>query len=197
MFTEGFSHPVFGAQSTFRSILDAMAQPGTIQAVKVETPAPPPLLPSTAAIALTLCDHDTPVWLDASLRQSAPVTEWLGFHCGSRIVDAPRDAAFAFLVGASELRPFADFHIGTPDYPDRSTTIVIQVGSLRSGEALTFSGPGIPGQRSFRAAPLPADMRDRLAANRAHFPCGVDLLLAADGEIAALPRSARLVSEDK
>ena len=36
-----------------------------------------------------------------------------------------------------------------------------------------------------------------LTANRAHFPCGVDLLLAADGEIAALPRTARLVNEDK
>ena len=123
--------------------------------------------------------------------------EWLRFNCGSPVVGNPRDAAFAFMSGAPELPPFAGFNIGTPDYPDRSTTIVIQVASLQSGRGLTLTGPGIPGRRSFRADPLPQDFSDQLAANRGHFPCGVDLLLVADGEGAALPRSTRLLNEDE
>jgi alpha-D-ribose 1-methylphosphonate 5-triphosphate synthase subunit PhnH len=191
------SNPVFAAQATFRAVLDAMARPGTIHKIEAAG-APSPLSPTAAAVALTLCDHDTPVWLDTALRAAAPVIEWLRFHCSAPIVDRPCDAAFAFLSVAQELPPLSDFNIGTPDYPDRSTTIVIEVASLRAGVHLTLTGPGgIPERRSFHMDPLPHDFSNRLAANRAHFPCGVDLLLVADGEVAALPRTARLVNEDK
>jgi alpha-D-ribose 1-methylphosphonate 5-triphosphate synthase subunit PhnH len=189
------SNSVFAAQATFRAVLDAMACPGTIHEIEVAA-APSPLSATAAAIAMTLCDHDTPVWLDETLRASAPLTEWLRFHCGSPVVDNPRDAAFSFVSAAPELPPFACFNIGTLDYPDRSTTIVIQVASLRSGRSLTLTGPGIPGRRSFRVNPMPEDFPSQLAVNRGRFPCGVDLLLVADGEVAALPRSVRLVNED-
>jgi alpha-D-ribose 1-methylphosphonate 5-triphosphate synthase subunit PhnH len=190
------SNPVFAAQATFRAVLDALARPGTIHTIEAAG-APSPLSPTAAAVALTLCDHDTPVWLDATLRASAPVIEWLRFHCNMPVVNAPRDAAFAFISVAGALPPFSDFNIGTPDYPDRSTTIMVQVASLREGARLTLTGPGIPERRSFHVDPLPRDFSDQLAANRGHFPCGVDLLLVGDGEIAALPRTTRLVNEDK
>jgi alpha-D-ribose 1-methylphosphonate 5-triphosphate synthase subunit PhnH len=190
------SNPVFAAQATFRAVLDAMARPGTIHTIEAAA-APSPLSPTAAAVALTLCDHDTPLWLDAALRVSAPLIEWLRFHCNAPVVDRPCDAAFAFLSAAPELPPFSDFNIGTPDYPDRSTTVVIQIASFRAGARLTLTGPGIAERRSFHVDPLPKDFSDQLAANRALFPCGVDLLLVADGEIAALPRTARLVNEDK
>ena len=74
---------------------------------------------------------------------------------------------------------------------------MIQVASLREGAASHADRPGHPERRSFHVDPLPRDFSDQLAANRAHFPCGVDLLLVADGEVAALPRTARLVNEDK
>ena len=196
MVTAELSNPVFAARASFRAVLDAMARPGTIHKIEAAA-APSPLSPTAAAIALTLCDHDTPVWLEATLRASAPVIEWVRFHCNAPIVDRPGDAAFALLSAAGELPPFSDFNIGTPDYPDRSTTIVIQVASLRAGARLTLTGPGIPKCRSFHLDPLPDNFSDQLAANRAHFPCGVDLLLVADGEVAALPRTARLVNEDK
>jgi alpha-D-ribose 1-methylphosphonate 5-triphosphate synthase subunit PhnH len=189
-------NPVFAAQATFRAVLDAMARPGTIHTIEAAA-APSPLSGSAAAVALTLCDHDTAIWLDATLRASAPAIEWLRFHCGSPVVDKPRDATFAFMSAALGLSPLADFNIGTPDYPDRSTTLVVQVASLRLGRSLTLTGPGIPDRRPFHVDPLPKDFSSQLAANRAHFPCGVDLLLVADGELAGLPRSVRLVNEDK
>jgi alpha-D-ribose 1-methylphosphonate 5-triphosphate synthase subunit PhnH len=196
MTTAELANPVFAAQATFRAVLDAMARPGTIHAMEAAD-APSPLSPTSAAIALTLCDHDTPVWLDTALRASAPVIEWLRFHCSSLVVDKPCDAAFAFVSKARELPSLSGFNIGTPDYPDRSTTIVIQVASLYAGARLTLTGPGIPDRCSFHVDPLPHDFSEQHAANRAHFPCGVDLLLVADGEMAALPRTARLVNEDK
>jgi alpha-D-ribose 1-methylphosphonate 5-triphosphate synthase subunit PhnH len=54
---------------------------------------------------------------------------------------------------------------------------------------MVLRGPGIAGTRRLAASPLPADFLDQLADNRARFPRGVDVLLAAPDAIAGLPRS--------
>jgi alpha-D-ribose 1-methylphosphonate 5-triphosphate synthase subunit PhnH len=193
----GFANPVMAAQSTFRAVLAATARPGTIWPIVAELAPPAPLSRGAGAIALTLCDQDTPVWLDARLRATNAIAEWLRFHCGVRIVDEPGAAVFAFAGDGASLPDFAHFNPGSIDYPDRSTTIVILVESLQSGIPLTLTGPGIRGQQTLRAAPLPHDIAERLTGNRRLFPRGVDLLLVAADAVAALPRSVRLVSHEE
>jgi alpha-D-ribose 1-methylphosphonate 5-triphosphate synthase subunit PhnH len=191
MVAAAFQDPVLAAQATFRAVLGAIAQPGTIAKLTGPLQAPAPLRAGTAAIALTLCDHDTPIWLDDALREPA-VLDWLRFHTGARIVDEPRAAAFAFVSAPRGVPPFETFSPGTLEYPDRSTTIVLQLDRLTHGRCLVLSGPGIRGERRLRAAPLPDDLPERLAANARLFPRGIDLLLATEAEIAALPRSTRV-----
>lgn len=189
MIGAAFSDSVIDAQATFRAVLDATARPGKVVRVRASG-APRPLSAGAAAIALTLCDQDTPVWLDAVLR-TGEVVGWLRFHTGARIVDDPGAAAFAF-VGGAHVPEFGMFAPGTADYPDRSATLVLQVESFARGPLLTLTGPGIRGTHEVRIAPLPDDMPARLAANRRLFPCGVDLLFAADSDIMALPRSVHV-----
>jgi alpha-D-ribose 1-methylphosphonate 5-triphosphate synthase subunit PhnH len=196
MLTAAFADPVLSAQTIFRAVLNAMARPGSPQPLGVALSPPAPLNKGAAAVALTLCDQDTPVWLDAELRASASVREWLGFHCGCRLVDDPATAAFAFAGRPAKVPMFDTFNIGTADYPDRSTTIVLQVDTLDSERGLVLSGPGIRDRSTLSAAPLPSDMCDRLARNRSLFPQGIDLILATHDAIAALPRSVRVVEED-
>jgi len=196
MLTAAFADPVLSAQATFRAILNAMARPGSLQPVGVALSPPPPLKKGSAAVALTLCDQDTPVWLDAELRASVSVCEWLSFHCGCPLVGDPATAAFAFADRPAKAPAFETFNIGTADYPDRSTIIVLQVDTLWSGRGLVLSGPGIRDRSTLSAAPLPSDIGDRLARNRSLFPQGVDLILATHDAIAALPRSLRVVEED-
>src|SRR5215813_10582391 len=196
MLTAAFADPVLSAQATFRTILDAMARPGSLQLLGVALSPPPPLNKGAAAVASTLCDQDTPVWLDAQLRASASVCEWLGFHCGCPLVDDPAAAAFAFAGCPAKVPAFETFNIGTADYPDRSTTIVLQVDTLCSEKGLVLSGPGIRDRSTLSAAPLPGDICARLARNRSLFPQGIDLILTTHDVIAALPRSLRVIEED-
>ena len=196
MLTAAFADPVLSSQATFRAILSAMAQPGSPQPLDVALSPPRPLSKSAAAIALTLCDQDTPVWLDAELRVSVSVCEWLGFHCGCPLVDDPAKAVFAFAARPAVVPAFETFNIGTVDYPDRSTTIVLQVDTLGSEKGLVLSGPGIRDRSTLSAAPLPGDMCNRLARNHSPFPQGIDLILATHDAIAALPRSLRVMEED-
>ena len=72
----GFSEPVFGAQQTFRALMDALANPGQVQSLAAPLEAPARLAPELAAIVLTMCDHDTSVWLDTNLMESEAVLAW-------------------------------------------------------------------------------------------------------------------------
>jgi alpha-D-ribose 1-methylphosphonate 5-triphosphate synthase subunit PhnH len=195
MIGSGFADPVMSAQAAFRAILQATSRPGIVCRIVAEVVSPSPLSSAAAAIALTLCDQDTPVWLDMLLSTSQDVATWLRFHCGTKIVSDPAAATFAFVANAAALPPFDNFNLGSADYPDRSTTIVLGVNSFCTGPELLLEGPGIKTRQSFRADPLPGDFASRLTVNRDLFPRGIDLILASAGEIVALPRSVRLVGE--
>lgn len=190
MVSPGFPNPVLDAQAAFRAIMDATSRPGCIVPIKGATQTPMPLLPSSAAIVLSLLDHDTPVWLDDP---TANAVSWIRFHTGAPILDRPDDARFAVVTRPQSMPALASFDPGTPDYPDRGATVIVQVESLSCGAPMLLEGPGIHERAMIAPAPVPGDLPDQLASNGSLFPRGIDLLLVTCDEIAALPRSVRLV----
>ncbi|MGJ3261727.1 MAG: phosphonate C-P lyase system protein PhnH [Salinarimonas sp.] len=188
----GFADPVLDAQAVFRAVMQALARPGTPQMLVVGVSAPAPLTPALAAIALTLADHEAPLWLDAPLAAAPAVAQWLRFHTGVRIVADGRDAAFALVCDPAALAPFDRFALGEQAYPDRSTTLVLACDRLETRDGLVLEGPGIQGTARLSAAPLPADFAARWRANGALFPCGVDVLLTAGDRVVGLPRTTTI-----
>jgi alpha-D-ribose 1-methylphosphonate 5-triphosphate synthase subunit PhnH len=191
----GFAEPVLGAQSTFRALLDALANPGQPQALSAQLEAPTGLAPELAAVALTLCDHDTLVWLDPALAESEAILAWLRFHTATPLTTDPGRAQFALVSGADALPALDRFALGTDEYPDRSTTIALSVPSLTGGADLVLRGPGINDHLHIAPQGLPGGFLDRRAANRAEFPRGIDLLLVSQGQVLGLPRTTRISME--
>jgi alpha-D-ribose 1-methylphosphonate 5-triphosphate synthase subunit PhnH len=187
----GFASPVLEAQTAFRAIMDALANPGTVQNLVAPQTASAHLPAGLASVVLTLTDHDTPAWLSQSL-QAPAVREFVGFHTGAPIVQQPGRAAFAFAASAAELPPLDQFNLGTQEYPDRSTTIVLAVEALTGGKTLVIRGPGIKDHAHISPHGLPENFVAQWAANRELFPRGIDLLLIADGQVMGLPRSTRI-----
>jgi alpha-D-ribose 1-methylphosphonate 5-triphosphate synthase subunit PhnH len=191
----GFADKVLSAQSTFRSVMDAMARPGIVQPIVAAAGAPAAMMRGTAAIALTLFDHDTPLWLDPRMSETSDVTKWLKFHTGAPVIADSSICSFA-LVGDARALPGLDrFAFGSNEYPDRSTTLILQVESLTQGSPFELRGPGIDGATVLRAAIQPTDLFERLAINQALFPRGIDVVLVHDDSIVAIPRTTRLVAK--
>ena len=189
----GFADKVLSAQSTFRSVMEAMARPGSVQRIASAAGTPVGMMRGTAAIALTLFDHDTPVWLDGRMSATADVAKWLKFHISAPVVADSSIASFA-LVGDPESLPALDrFAFGSNEYPDRSTTLILQVESLADGAIVELQGPGIDGSAGLRASLQPRDLFERLAINATLFPRGIDVVLVHDDSIVAIPRTTRLV----
>lgn len=190
----GFADPVMQAQQGFRALMDGLANPGTIQELALDLTPPAPLTPELAAVLLTLCDHDTGLWLAPDLANET-VTSWLRFHIGSPLDVAREQALFAAIRDSKTLN-LNGFSLGTDTYPDRSTTVVAAVEALSGGDVLVLKGPGI--ERSIEISPvgLPGDFLEQWAENGAQFPRGVDLLLVADGAVIGLPRTTRISRKD-
>lgn len=184
----GFGQPVFEAQASFRLVMDAMARPGSHSRIKADVAAPGLAGPAQAALALTLCDADTPIWCsDASPALGA----WFAFHTGASLTTDPAQAAFAF-IGEGCVMP-TDLPIGTQDYPDRSATLVIEVRCFGEGERFRLGGPGIDNHCDIVVDGLPEGFAAFRAANHARFPRGLDVVLTADRDLVALPRSTHFI----
>jgi alpha-D-ribose 1-methylphosphonate 5-triphosphate synthase subunit PhnH len=190
----GFADKVLSAQSTFRSVMEAMARPGSVQRVTTSVGTPPPMMRGVAAIALTLFDHDTPIWLDEKMSETMDVARWLKFHSGAPIIADSSICYFALIADAGALPELDRFALGNNEYPDRSTTLILQVASLAQGPAYELRGPGIDGSAVLNATFGPQDLFNRLAINASLFPRGIDVVLVADDAIVAIPRTTRLVA---
>jgi len=192
----GFADPVPSSQSVFRAVMNALARPGSIQTIADAMHAPLPLMQATAGVALTLFDHDTPVWLDDRFAADSEISAWLRFQSDAPLTSDTSRAAFALIHNGANVPNFENFASGTPEHPDRSTTLVVQVDTLTEGPELVLRGPGIKGAASLRAGALPSNFVERLRANWASFPQGVDLLLVCGTELVALPRSTHVTAKE-
>lgn len=178
----GFSNaPVQSAQS-FRKIMNVMAKPGTIENLAIATP-PAPLSAAAGSLLLTLCDAQTPIYLAGKYDNSA-IKEWITFHCNSPFADA-ENCMFA-LGDWDHLQPLHNFPIGTPEYPDRSVTLIVEMNELTTSGA-ELSGPGIQHTSALSLPDITAFQKNAML-----FPLGLDFYFTSGEKIAALPRTTKV-----
>lgn len=186
----GFTDPPLDAQRVFRQLLQAMARPGQILPIDRLPEAPPPLRPAAAAVALTLFDLETPIWLSPELKGRAG--DYIAFHTG-----APRSAdlgaaAFVLVAAGDALPDLSHLALGDPEYPERAATLIIQVDRLRIGSGRRLRGPGILGHVDLAVDGLAEAFWDALRLNQKRFPLGFDAFLVAGEGVLGLPRTVIL-----
>jgi alpha-D-ribose 1-methylphosphonate 5-triphosphate synthase subunit PhnH len=178
----GFADLSRDAAHAFRVALQAMARPGRIETMAGAAP-PAPCSVAAGALILTLCDSTTPLYLAPS-HDDAGLRQWIAFHTGAPLV-GPEAAMFALGTWAA-LAPVSRFAIGTPAYPDRAATLIVEMAEL-SGTGAVLTGPGIKDQAQL-SLPEVAAFRD----NRRRFPLGFDCYFTCGDRLAGLPRSTQV-----
>lgn len=178
----GFQNAPHQSAQAFRSLMNAIARPGTIEDLAGAS-APTPMSDAAAALLLALVDKDTPVHLAGSWDNAAN-REWIIFHTGAPIV-GPEHASFA--VGDWEgLQPISRFPVGTAEYPDRSATLIVEMPNLQASGSV-LRGPGI---KDVAHLSLPEEAA--FQGNAQLFPLGLDFYFTAGSQVAALPRTTKV-----
>ena len=181
-FSGGFKNKSIDAANSFRTLMDLLAHPGKIVSLDLCTP-PKPLSVSAGTILLTLCDSETPIYLTQNYAVNN-VKDWITFHTGAGFVDQS-EACFAF-GSWNELLPLTNFPIGTPKYPDRSTTVIAEIETLKNSKFL-LSGPGIK-EKTLLSVP---DQKI-LSENQKLFPLGLDFYFTRGSSLSAVSRSTKI-----
>lgn len=177
----GFADQPVDASRAFRAVMTAMAWPGEINVVVGAQP-PAPLSSAAGTVLLTLCDPETPLFL-APVHDTPQVRDWITFHTGAPFAVA-ENAMFA--LGAWDQLPVSAFPYGTAEYPDRSTTLIVEVPVLVNTGA-TLRGPGIKDQTQL-SLPETQVFQD----NARLFPLGLEFIFTSGDRLAALPRTTRV-----
>lgn len=184
----GFTDPVRDSQRCFRRLLDAMARPGRIAEIDAVSTPPAGLSPAAAALALTLADIDAPVWLGGAAAEAAA---WIRFHTGAAVVADPRDSLFAF-ADRSAIPDLLHLDAGTDEYPDRATTLVVEVANLAADGPIALRGPGIEDVHRVAIDGPDAAFWQRRAGMHELFPRGIDMIFTCGTRALGLPRTTRV-----
>jgi alpha-D-ribose 1-methylphosphonate 5-triphosphate synthase subunit PhnH len=179
------------AQHAFRAVLDALARPGTVTRLP---DGPLRSVPATLLPVLALADLGTPVcvleqdgrWADAVAVATNAPTVGLG---EARLVAAVRP------ITLEELRALRR---GSAVAPEDAAFACVPVTDVDGGSRRwRVSGPGTVNGSVIAPTGLPTGFAEARAETVAQFPAGIDLLLVApDGRVVGLPRSATLTEED-
>lgn len=192
----GFQNTVHDAQRTFRNLLEALSHPGRPYSLQGNTVAPTGLTPGCAAACLTLVDLETTVWLQLTLPDATK--SWLRFHTGCRFTSDPKAADFAVIETFSSAVDLNAFSWGSDEYPEKSTTLLMQVEGLSDGETKQLSGPGILGSLSF-SPQLPTFFWAQWQSNNTAYPRGLDCFLfsqdsSAQDSVVGLSRTTQVLA---
>ncbi|MDO9168134.1 MAG: phosphonate C-P lyase system protein PhnH [Methylobacter sp.] len=166
-------------QAAFRCVVEAFSRPGQISVL--------PECKHNAAIAVlaTLVDSESSL---ADPHQQLDNSHWLRLQIKPT---APELAAFILCQGTLPV----DFEPcqGTLASPELGATLVLMVAAMNGGDTTyQLTGPGI--ETAVHIAPQGLDIswfKQRSGWNGA-FPLGVDMLLATEEGILALPRTTQI-----
>ena len=184
----GFQDLIHDSQTTFKTLLNALSCPGTINKIDVQLFPPSGLNVACAAACLTLFDLETTIWLQPGLDEK--IKNWLLFHTGCCFTDDTSQADFAVIWDINNMPNLSKFKQGTPVYPEDSTTLLIQVEKYHdtSLQGQTLTGAGINEQIT-----MPINLSDKFwqqwQQNHNSYPLGVDIYFFNKKEVIGLPRT--------
>ena len=196
MISPAFQDAVHDSQQCFRLLLKAMSEPGTVVTLN-RCEGFGSMTSAAAQTLLSMADNATPIWLSETLNADHAVTENIKFHVGAPIVEQPQLAGFAVIsaqdlltIDWSELK----FNLGNEEYPDTSTTVVIEVDNFNSGIDMSLSGPGIQSEQIVSFNGLPEGFVSYLKERQSlvKFPLGVDFIFVANQQALCLPRTTKV-----
>jgi alpha-D-ribose 1-methylphosphonate 5-triphosphate synthase subunit PhnH len=186
------------SQGAFRSLLDAVARPGTL------VPLPEATLPATVppALVLPLALADVGVGIEVVGPDAGRWLDLVTAATGAR--HRPLEAAEIVVdLGDDPRATITSVRRGRTEAPEEAARLALGCRRITAGHTpgcdvlVELQGPGIPGARRVALDGVPtAALRALRDVNRS-FPVGVDTWLVADDhQVVGLPRSTRITLLD-
>jgi alpha-D-ribose 1-methylphosphonate 5-triphosphate synthase subunit PhnH len=186
----GYDHAAPGSQQTFRAISTAMEHPGQLVTIRENPYAPDVLNSASAAICLTLLGYEKPVWTDIDL--NSPAISWLQFGCGSSVVTETCMAYYAIITKPASMPALNFFRIGPYKYPEKETTIIVQVDDIVPGAGQNYSNILVYNSPRLEFKGISEEFWCQWRQLSRLNPPGINIFFTCDDVLLALPKIKRI-----
>ena len=186
----GFDDPALESPNTFRSILAAMENPGQLSTICENPNAPAAFNSASAATCLALLDHETPVWTDVDWQN--PVVNWLQFGCRCSVVTEPCMAQFVIITKPATMPSLDTFRIGRFEYPDKATTMVVQVDDILPVEEKEYFDSDVFSTTHLELKGISQNFMDQWRQISTRYPFGIDIFITCEDVLTVLPKTKHI-----
>ena len=186
----GFDGPAVGSHQTFRAILAAMENPGQLVTIRENPHAPDVFNTASAATCLMLLDFETTVWTDIDWR--SPAIGWLQLCCGCSVVTESCMANFAIITKPANMPALDYFRIDRNEYPERPTTMVVQVDDILPAVYEHYSNSFVDNTARLEYKGVADIFWDQWSQLSLLHPLGIDIFFTCDDVLSALPKMKRI-----
>jgi alpha-D-ribose 1-methylphosphonate 5-triphosphate synthase subunit PhnH len=184
------------AARVFRVLVDALASPGRTYRMPRDLVGRTPM---ALVPLLAVGDIDVTVAVEPDRERWALAVA----TATGAATSASEDADWVAFLEAPTSRSIERLDPGSTYAPERGTRVSIAVDALvpldgrhrapAEATVVRLAGPGVPGHTELAVVGIGAGVFATLAAVNRGFPAGLDTwLLAADGSVAAIPRSSTI-----
>lgn len=184
---------VFDCQKIFKSVMNAMAKPGTVFSIKEQSDKLEEQNSVPLAIAMTFMDNRCTVYVDRNDDLLSMIRE--------QTLAVKSDLEKADFVVVPEVEEKENLgvelldsaKVGTLPEPHKSAMVIVGLHTMEGDTALVLEGPGVKGQKKVTFSQAAAMWLARREMLKYEFPCGTDILFYTDsGEIMGIPRTLKV-----
>ena len=179
----GFKNFSTDSADNFRQLMNAVAYPGgTFELTRCDVPDG--ISSAAGSIILNLCDYTNCIYL-AKSHHREEIIRWITFHTGAKITASDM---CDFAIGEwSELKKVDNFKLGTAEYPDRSSTLIVDQSDI-DFRHVYIQGPGIKIKKKCKLPEV-----DLFNENNNKFPIGLDFYFTNDQKIMVINRTTKVI----
>lgn len=179
---------VFDGQGVFRTILEAMSNPGRVCSIEEQAEKMYGEQKACLAIAMSLLDNETTFYTE-----DEQLAEDISLLTLAKKVEKEH-ADFAFLMGETQVDAcIPQVKIGTLEDPHKSCTCIVLTEETPEC-TITIQGPGVKDQMKISVSNLIKHTLDQREAQNYEYPEGVDMFFVTkQGRILCIPRLVKEV----
>lgn len=194
--SSGFENIERDSQNIFRQVLNSFSRPGIAFDINPRVKSSASVTYSIGvSLLLALMETGSVLYTPGELIDSN-LSNFLKFHTGCKLTTIANQAHYIWVQDPQCLPSLSSCALGSVEYPEKSSTLIIEVESFKSPTQLsanhTWHGPGIKEGIDLEIMGLNDSFWKERQEIRLLYPCGVDIIFCTATQIVALPRSTRV-----
>ncbi|MCX7821452.1 MAG: phosphonate C-P lyase system protein PhnH [Brevinematales bacterium] len=178
---------IFITQQTFRTLMNAMANPGKFYNLKNDDS-----FSTLQKVCLTLLDNEVNFSIVGEKLKENLIEQIISLT-NSNYTNI-EEADYIIVCGGANENILKNIKIGSLEEPEKGVTLIYDVQDIEKEPSfnIKISGPGIKNSNEISIKGITRQELERIEKINLNFPLGIDIIFCYKNDVMCIPRSTRI-----